>query len=334
MRYSSRFFLYAPFLSFVALAAGVMIWWWFAATALNSKLEAWNGHEVLPGVKLSFTSKKIAGFPFRLDTLLENVTVEVAASHGPLVWRTEHFASHMLTYGPNQFIYEAAGRQELSWHDSDGALHDFVFVPGTMRASAILSKGALARFDLDIVEIASPELGAGRAQFHVRRNPSSDALDLFLSGETIRLAPPLQAGIGDSISRLTLAARLVPATPLTSLLQGKSDWRNAVENWRVHGGQFPIDDLSVDWGGLKASGHGALALDGGHRWSGDLRLDTYGVHTLHPGAAGDAKLAAELQMTSTMSAMSEDRKFSVSLPFRNGRVFVDDTPAGSIGALY
>ena len=46
MRYSSRFFLYGPFLMFVALAAGVMIYWWISASALSQRLDALNGREI------------------------------------------------------------------------------------------------------------------------------------------------------------------------------------------------------------------------------------------------------------------------------------------------
>ena len=147
MRYSSRFFLYAPFVGLLLLAAIAMTNWWLKATALAKQLDAINGHEIMPGVRLSFAEKRLAGFPFRLDTILKDLRVEVAEVGGPMVWTSEGFAMHTLTYGRVQAILEAGGRQTLSWHDANGGAHRFAFLPGTFRASAILQHGKLIRFD-------------------------------------------------------------------------------------------------------------------------------------------------------------------------------------------
>jgi hypothetical protein len=333
MNYSSRFFLYAPFLSFVALAAGVMVWWWMAATSLDKQLTAWNGHEIAPGVKISFAAKRIAGFPFRLDVLLDHVKVEVAASQGPLVWGAEHFASHTLTYGLNQSIYEAAGQQELSWKDDSGAQHDFAFVPGTMRASSISAKGALARFDLDIVQITSADLSANRAQFHVRRDPATDALDLVLSGEAIKLSPPLRAGFGDTISHLNLTARFIPGSPFTPFLSGSSDWRRAAEAWRNHNGTLAIDNLAIAWGALDANGTGSLGLTGDHSIDGKMTLNVAGLGALGM-AASDAQLESALFAIASQNPALAQAKLSIPIELRQGHVFAENAQAGAIGPIY
>ncbi len=62
MKYSSRFFLYAPLALFLALAIGTGVYWWIAAGALSKKLDSLNGHEAIPGVTLSFKSKALSAF--------------------------------------------------------------------------------------------------------------------------------------------------------------------------------------------------------------------------------------------------------------------------------
>ena len=334
MRYSSRFFLYAPVAMFLSLAAAVMVWWWIAANALDKQLDAMNGREAVPGVKISFTSKKIAGFPFRLDTLLENLRVEVATTQGPLVWRTEHFASHALNDGREQAIYEAAGRQEVSWRDDDGKPHDFRFVPGWLRASSIAVNGTLVRFDLDIVEIASADLGAGRVQFHMRRNPKSDALDIAVSGDTIKLAPDLRAGFGASLSHVLLVGKLAPGKFLAPLLSGKTDWRRATEDWRSHNGALSIDQFEVKWNKLRAAGHGALTLDETHRLTGKLALDLDETKTVPAADAETGKLARALEDIAARDSKAADETLSVPLSFQGGSVNLGDQPAGYIGPLY
>jgi hypothetical protein len=334
MRYSSRFFLYAPVVMFGSLAAAVMVWWWIAASALDKELDAANGREVVPGVKLSFSSKKIAGFPFRLDTLLENVRIEVTTTQGPLVWRTEHFASHALNYGREQAIYEAAGRQEISWRDDDGTLHDFRFVAGWLRASSIASHGTLVRFDLDIVEIASPDLGAGRVQFHVRRDPAGDALDIAASGDTIKLGPSLQAGFGDTLSHMLLLGKLAPAHSFAPLLAGASDWRRATDDWRNRNGVFSVDQLDIKWNKLRAAGRGDLALDPTHRLNGNIRLDIDGTKASVAGAAGNGKLANALDTIVAQDPKAAEGTLPVSLTFKNGSANLGARPAGYLGPLY
>jgi hypothetical protein len=334
MRYSSRFFLYAPVPMFVSLAAAVMVYWWIAAAALDKQLDAANGREAIPGVKISFSSKKIAGFPFRLDTLLENLRIEVATTQGPLVWRTEHFASHALNYGRDQAIYEAAGRQEISWRDDDGKLHDFSFVPGWLRASSITADGKLARFDLDIVEIASPDLGAGRIQFHLRRDPASDALDIAMSGDTIKLATELQAGFGDTLSHVLLVGKLTSGQSFAPLLSGSADWRRATEDWRALGGTFSIDQLDIKWNKFNAKGRGAISLDSTHRLSGKIALDIAGMNLLPANTANSSKLAAALGAIAAQNSKAAEETLNVPLIFKSGFAAIDTQQAGYLGPLY
>src|SRR5215469_14760448 len=108
MRYSSRFFLYAPFVLLVALAAAAMVRWWFVAGVFENRLRQANGHEIVPGVTLRFASEQTSGFPFNLDTVMDRVAITVQSTRGPIIWRSEHFAIHALTYGRAQEIFEGA----------------------------------------------------------------------------------------------------------------------------------------------------------------------------------------------------------------------------------
>ena len=52
MRYSNRFFLYAPLALLLILAAVVVSHWWKVAGALDTRLKAMKGHDAVPGVTL------------------------------------------------------------------------------------------------------------------------------------------------------------------------------------------------------------------------------------------------------------------------------------------
>jgi len=269
MKFSSRFFLYAPIAVLALLAVIVSVWWRMASTAFDEKLAASNGREIMPGVRMSYVSKSTGGFPFRVDSELEGLTLAVQTRTGPLIWQTEHFAIHALTYASNQQIFEAAGKQTLSWTDSDGLFHRFVFVPGSLRASAVLADNALVRFDLDAVGVTTSEFLADRLQLHLRRRPAADALDFFVSGDNLRVYLHDRFGPPQQISA---QGGLEPAAPLGALLQGATDWRNASESWRQHGGRLTIDRIEAQLSQLKAAGSGKLSLDDQHRLEGRIVL--------------------------------------------------------------
>jgi len=268
MKYSSRFFLYAPFVGLFLLAAIAMTNWWLKATALAKELEAINGHEIMPGVRLSFAEKRLAGFPFRLDTVLKNLRVEVTEVGGPVVWTSDGFAMHTLTYGRLQAILEAGGRQTLSWHDASGGAHRFAFLPGTFRASAILQHGTLIRFDGETVDLDGADFRASNAQLHLRER--GDGLDLYVKLSNAHITGGYAGPLGKEITSLVAGGRVDHGAALEALLRGEEAPQEAIENWRNAGGSIEVSEFSVARKNGTLGFTGKLALDEAHDLSGTL----------------------------------------------------------------
>src|SRR5207248_293078 len=129
----------------------------------------------------------------------KNIEIDVDTPHGPSSWRADDFALHRLTYGEDKTLFEAAGRQSLSWSDEGRRRHAVPFAVGSMRASAVESEKGLERFDLEAVAVGSPALSAGDAQLHIRKHPAFDALDLFLAANNVTLGPKLTSSFGKTI---------------------------------------------------------------------------------------------------------------------------------------
>ena len=227
LKYSSRFWLYAPTGFFLLLAATVMIHWWSAADGFEKKLAALKGREAVPGVTLNWDKVEVGGFPFRMDSSFQNLRIAGAGAHGPFSWRSEKFAMHGLTYGRSQDVYEAAGQQQVSWTDASGQNHAASFLPGSMRGSSILDAQGLRRFDLDIVQIGGADFTLARLQFHMRRDPDGNSLDLMISIDSLPAGKP---------AHLQLYVTLPKAKALMSLLQGDIAWPEATKRWRSQGG--------------------------------------------------------------------------------------------------
>lgn len=233
MSYSSRFWLYAPLAMFLVLAGGAMAYWWMVAGALDKKLDGLNGHAALPGITISYAAKTISGFPFNIDIVFTGFKIAGAGAHGPFAWSTEKFALHRLTYGRAQDIYEAAGRQALSWTDGAGHSRHIDFLPGALRASAITDDKGLARFDLDIADASGQDGGEAfavvRAQFHMRRDPARDGLDVMVGMDDAK-----QGEV--HIRSLSDYRTLIPGKPFAALLAGHQSWPGAAAAWRETGG--------------------------------------------------------------------------------------------------
>ena len=241
MKYSSRFFLYAPMGLFLAIAFGVGIHWWLMASALSARLAAWNGHQIAPGVTMQFASRTISGFPFSLDIVFRDVAFAVATPRGPTTWRSEKFAMHALTYGRDETIFEAAGRQELDWTRDDGKNRNLVFVVGSLHASAIEDRGGLTRFDLDLIGFNSPALRAQRLQFHVRLD-RNDTLELAVMADGLRTGLVSCPNLGDGVDGLTMGKTITKAGAFSLLRAGTQSWEAAVRGWRTLGGKIDRSD--------------------------------------------------------------------------------------------
>jgi hypothetical protein len=230
MKFSSRFFLYAPVAAIVLLAVGASVYWWRATDAFEAKLAALKGHEAIPGVTLNWSKVNVSGFPFRLDAVFDGFSARGQGAHGPFAWESEHFALHALTYGAEKDVFEAAGNQHLIWTDAEGATHDFAFLPGSLRASAVRNDGSLTRFDVDIIELDGKGLNIGRAQFHMRRDPDGKSIDLEASAD---LAKGDLGVLGSQIRTLRLYQTIPKGAAFDGLLRGQQSAQAADAAWRA-----------------------------------------------------------------------------------------------------
>jgi len=237
-KYSSRFWLYAPTSLFLLVAIAVMIHWQMSAAALEKKLASLKGKQAIPGVTIDWSAVEVGGFPFRLDGRFTNFRVQGAGAHGPFTWTAEKFAFHALTYGRSQTVYEAAGRQQASWTDAKGGAHSTGFLPGSMRASSIQDKEGLRRFDLDIANMSDAAFTITRFQFHMRRDPDGQSLDLMLKADKLKTP-------GFSADNLQIYTTLSKAGAFAPLLRAEIPWPQAAARWRAEGGQATFSQVDA-----------------------------------------------------------------------------------------
>jgi hypothetical protein len=333
MNYSSRFFLYAPLALFLLLAAGTGVYWWHAASVLSTELDTLNGHEAMPGVTVRFASKNVSGFPFNLDVVFSGLSVTVKTLHGPSSWRTEKFALHALTYGREQMIFEAAGKQALTWTDFQGHPHAMPFETGELHASAIANEHGLSRFDLDCIGFGSPAVTAGRAQLHARVS-KGPGIEIFATADAVHLSPAFVSAFGPDITTVRLNASAVPAHSFDRLRAGTTDWVRALEGFRAAKGTLQVSDLEIDWSRLSAMGKGQLSLDTTHSVDGLLDFKIAGMETWlqHGGPSGG--IGKALIDRAAKAGNNEAGMLGAVIGFHGGLVSVGDETATTEEPLY
>lgn len=339
MNYSHRFWLYGPVGLFAILMLGLASYWFIATSAVSRKLDAINGHEIAPGITLSFTQKTMRGFPFRIDGELDGFRVEIATSHGPAVWNAERFAFHSLTYGHTQYVFEAAGKQEITWHKDNGDPRTYRFLPALLRASMSAGGGELSRFDLEAINVDSPDLAVAQFQMHLRKDPKLDALDFHITANDAHIADDLKPAFGPNLNLFHVEGLISPGASFDGLLAGKGDWRTAAEDWRTRHGGVLVKALALDWGPISAKGKGALTVDELHRPKGALQVTIANwqplvqqaqAHGWIKGpdnglAASFLAFAGNAQVSGTLTA---------TLGFQDGIFTVGSVPADTLSPLY
>jgi len=343
MKYSSRFFLYAPLAVFLAMAAGAGFMWWREAGALSARLDAMNGREAMPGVTLHFRSKSVSGFPFNLDVVFEDFRVELATAHGSSSWRAEKFALHALTYGRQQMIFEAAGRQAVSWHDLKKQQHTLPFEIGSLHADAIEGERGVSRIDIVLLGFESPALNAGKVEVHARVAPNGRTVEIASAIDSVQLSPRLAAGslFGPNVNQIRLNASAAPSTAFDALRAGGTDWAGALETWRKANGALSVSDLEISWDGVSAKGRGSLGLDARHAVQGLLDFKIAGIQTLLDTAARHhvqpdefRGLGPALLARAAKAGANDAGLVGAVLAFHSGVVSVGDTNATDEEPLY
>jgi len=269
MRYSSRFFLYAPFSILVILAILVSVQWWREAGAWSKKIDVLNGHEIAPGITLHFSKRQLSGFPFRVDTTFKDFRITFAGPRS-FQWQAEDFALHRLSYEGSKTVFEAGGKQTFSWIGSDSKPAQFAFLPGSVRADAITANGKLARFDLVLVALDSRDVTAGRLEIHLRHDPKIDALDFVAFADSLSLPSQKPIVYAKADAHITMAQFL------KGLLSGDADWRTALEAWRAAGAHVDLVEVQAK----PDTATGRLMLDNTHALKGTLSRQLFGLTAL------------------------------------------------------
>lgn len=340
---------YIILLATVAAAViGYSVYWFRAADEAEAAILAWIEARRGEGYEVSYKSLEVGGYPFRLETIVE----EPVVSHGGegAGWRFEGSRVDVVAapWKPTHSVSEHSGPFSILYRRPDAKPLRLSGETQRARMSVVFDGGALERFSADIkglslkAEGSSRPMTAQRLQLHARRGaPAENGEDglaqpllaefAFDVGELVAVGAqgwPLGDTIDSASLRLKIRGQALPDTS-----------PDAIVAWRDGGGTVEIEALSVAWGALDLSLDGALALDEQNRVIGAVTVriaDHAGlIGALLPRAGEDGLKTPLIGALDALAKESDDPqgRLIVPLSFQDGEAFLGSFPIAVLPPL-
>lgn len=291
-RRRSRWPLYAMPALLVLLAVGWSVFWFIAASRIDTELDGWRDREARSGRVYDCAQRKVGGFPFRLEVQCSGVSVALAAqtaeqsaSNVPVTARLEDI--HVVTqiYDPTLIIAEFTGPATFT----DLGRQPSVSATWTLGQASVVGlptapQRASLAFDHPAVDLLggatpSPLLRADHLELHGRLaegqaqdNPVIETVLRLVSATVFGVHPVLQTPFSAEIQ-----ARLRGLKDLTP-----KPWPVRFREIQAAGGRIEITQSRFEQGDVLALAAGSLGITAAGRLDGQLAMTVAGLEKIIP----------------------------------------------------
>jgi len=299
-RRRSRWPLYAMPALLLVLAVGWSVFWFIAASRIDTELDGWRDREARAGRVYDCTERKVGGFPFRLEVQCSGVSVALAAqtaeqsaSKVPVTARLDGI--HVVTqiYDPTLIIAEFAGPATFT----DLGQQPSVTANWTLGQASVVGlptapQRASLVFDhpsLDLVGGAAPTplLRADHLELHGRLADGS-AQDNPVIETVLRLVAAKVSGIHPVLQdpfSAEIRAKLRGLKDLTP-----KPWPVRFREIQAAGGRIEITQSRFEQGEVLALAAGSLGINASGRLDGQLAMTVAGLDKIIPALGLDRML--------------------------------------------
>ena len=320
------------------IAAYAVLWWRLADHAEDAAREMFD-RLATRGIDAEAADISVGGFPYRIALSLSDLELRVPGAVPPLSMTASRAMLFTHPWTPDHYV---AGTSTLS-----GRLGAWVLSMPQARASWLRDRDD-SRVDVDIPNLAlgtsdldETPLVAERTQVHIR-------IPVAAVDEATGLLLPERADLALKFNRIDLAdaaagapAGLIALAELRAEVHGRLAFpltRAGLAAWRDEGGTLEIAALRIDWGPVRITGSGSLALDDAFRPLGAL-----GLHVERPqpliaylaarglidrGAAEGAR-----GLVRALMAKGGDEPVELSLSLQDGQLFLGVLPLARLGPV-
>ncbi|MGB8623044.1 MAG: DUF2125 domain-containing protein [Paracoccaceae bacterium] len=329
-------------LIFIVIAAAVLYggYWFVAARGMEAGLNKWLDARAESGWVTDRSSLTVQGFPNRLDTTVEDLTLSVPGTG--LTWKAPFFQVLALSYRPNRVIAVWPHEQSLT---APGA-GTVTIRSKDMRASAAFTPTTDLTLDhstmvVDGLGLRSDQgwtLAAGNLRLATR--PEPDRRNGYEIGFQVSALHP-----SDALMRRIGLAGAAPATMQLLNLDGVVELNKPLDRHVLDGAPAQITalrvkSLLVQWGDMELKSNGGLSVGADGRIGGEVTLQLTDWKGMLRVAVAAGVLSSDVVTRITpplekMAALSvpDDSTLDVPLKFTDGKMYLGPVPLGPAPVL-
>jgi hypothetical protein len=243
---------------------GYYVLWSHLADQVAAQADSWIEGQRRLGRDVSYESRRIWGFPYRLSLTLTGA--KWSDPRLPLApqFEAEDVTAHLQLWQREHVIFDLSGRQTATWRDGGTERHASL-TSERFRASLVVDgAGNWLRIatDLNKARLQGPPEGALRGELavdklllHARRADNvPPSLDLAVQVDHVTLPQQAEKPFGRTMRGLRLTGNLRGGFYGTVPQELLATWRDA-------GGVLDLSAISLTWGALNIRGAGTLAID-------------------------------------------------------------------------
>jgi hypothetical protein len=285
----------------VVAAIGWSAFWFYAASQVDAKADAWRAQEAKSGRVYDCAKRSVAGFPFRLEVRCSNASVALisqtagqAAAQTPITARLGEILVVAQVYDPKLLIAEFTAPATIVDRDRQSML-----VNWSKARSSVVGLPAIPQR----VSLLFDDASIDRVNASVQ-TPLARVKHIELHGRLVEGAAPGQTGIetvlqivGGSVQGVhPLLAQPFDADVRT-LLSGLQDfspkpWPQRFREIQAAGGHVEIVQSRIQQGDVIAVAAGTLGLTANGNLDGELQMTVAGIEKVIP-ALGIEKMLDE-----------------------------------------
>ncbi|HEX2725706.1 MAG TPA: DUF2125 domain-containing protein [Beijerinckiaceae bacterium] len=275
----SRFWLFAPTLILVVVAAAWTTAWFVIRDQTTRALDSWLAQEMALGRQWSCPNRTVGGYPFRIEVECDALSLQrpdFRISLGPVssvaqVYRPRHIITSVS--GP---LAATDGRVTVTgnWRSLEASIR--TSPEGLQRVSLVTEAATLTVKGLTPDEIAA---SASRVETHVRPDPQRGAREgaYDWSLQLAQAGVPLLDNLVGDADPIDLDLQLTATQVRDAAARA---WPQELERWRQAGGRVEIAALSLIKGPRGVEAKGEISLDEAHRLQGQIDASAAGLETL------------------------------------------------------
>jgi hypothetical protein len=287
----------------VVAAAAWSAFWFFAASEVEVKADAWRAQEAKSGRVYDCARRSVAGFPFRFEVRCSGASValqlqtagQAAAQAAPVTARLGEILVVAQIWDPKRVIAEFTAPATISerggppsltvnWSRARSSVVGLPAIP--QRASIVFDDPSIDRVNgpaqTPLARAKLVELHGRLAEGSVLASPVIETV-LKIEGGSVREVHPLLAAPFDADVRAMLSG-LKDFSP--------KPWPERFREIAAAGGRVEIAQSRIAQGDLVAVASGTLGLSAGGRLDGELQMTVAGIEKVIP-ALGIEKMLEE-----------------------------------------